>query len=76
LIDIGMPTQDGYALIRAARSLRELSRTPAIAVTAYASEADRKAALQAGFQAHVAKPFDPDLLIDQIADLVCEKRAK
>lgn len=37
----------------------ELEAIPAIAVTAYASVADRAAALESGYQAHVAKPFDP-----------------
>ena len=73
LIDIGMPLQDGYALIKAARDLPQLKYTPAIAVTAYASEADRDTALRASFHAHVAKPFSPSALIDRIADLVYQR---
>ncbi|HUG52640.1 MAG TPA: response regulator, partial [Vicinamibacteria bacterium] len=62
--DIGMPGEDGYALIRQVRALPpdEGGLTPAIALTAYAREEDRLRALMAGFQAHVAKPVSlPEL---------------
>jgi CheY-like chemotaxis protein len=75
LVDIGMPTHDGYALIKMVRSLAHLKRTPAIAVTAYAGESDRHTALEAGFQAHVSKPFDPVTLVDQITDLIYQHQA-
>jgi CheY-like chemotaxis protein len=70
LIDIGMPSKNGYALIAALRAKGALNRTPAIAVTAYATDADRNTALDAGFQAHITKPFDPEALVGQILDLV------
>lgn len=54
--DIGMPEDDGYALIR---RLRDSSHVPAVAVTAYADPRDRARALSAGFQAHLAKPVEP-----------------
>jgi PAS domain S-box-containing protein len=72
LCDIGMPGEDGYHLIRrvrAAESARGLA-TPAIALTAYAGDADRALALDAGFQLHVPKPVDPADLIAVIAGLV------
>jgi signal transduction histidine kinase/ActR/RegA family two-component response regulator len=61
LSDIGMPREDGYALIRRirARAASQGGSVPAIAVTAYASENDRVASEAAGYQAHVAKPFEP-----------------
>jgi signal transduction histidine kinase/CheY-like chemotaxis protein len=61
LSDIGMPQEDGYALVRRvrARSAATGGAIPAIAITAYASASDRLAAHDAGFQAHIAKPFDP-----------------
>jgi PAS domain S-box-containing protein len=55
--DIGMPEQDGYALIAHLR--RSASRVPAVAVTAYVDPRDRARALEAGFQAHLAKPVEP-----------------
>lgn len=68
--DIGMPQRDGYALIRAIRDLPAAGRhVRAIALTAYASDADRQAALRAGYDCHVAKPVEPDRLVDAIASL-------
>ena len=67
--DLGMPEQDGYALIRAVRSLPESrdSRIPAIAVTAYASLRDRDKAVDAGYNCHLSKPVDPEQLIEAVA---------
>ena len=64
--DIGMPGEDGYWLIREVRS-RGYS-LPAVALTAYASEADRERALAAGFQAHISKPTEPAALISAVAE--------
>ena len=61
LSDIGMPLEDGYALIQQLRA-RPAARggsIPAIAVTAYASSRDRRLAEAAGYQDHIAKPFEP-----------------
>jgi CheY-like chemotaxis protein len=69
--DIGMPGEDGYALIRKVRALSAESggRVPAAALTAYAREEDRQRILEAGFQMHVAKPVGLGELITKIADL-------
>ncbi|HEY9762986.1 MAG TPA: ATP-binding protein [Trichocoleus sp.] len=71
LSDIGMPEQDGYALIRQVRALPsdQGGGIPAIALTAYASEFDQQQALSAGFQKHLSKPIDPDQLVSAIARL-------
>jgi CheY-like chemotaxis protein/anti-sigma regulatory factor (Ser/Thr protein kinase) len=67
--DLGMPGQDGFALIRAIRGLPESrgSQLPAIAVTAYAGLRDRDRALDAGFNRHLAKPVDAEQLIEAVA---------
>ncbi len=70
--DIGMPGEDGYALIERVRALeaqRGGDRTPAIALTAYARVEDRVRALQAGFQVHVPKPIEPVELVAFVASL-------
>ena len=69
--DIAMPKVDGYQLIRQLRELEAERREhlPAIALTAYARESDRTLALEAGFQVHLAKPFDPDELVSVVAKL-------
>jgi len=70
--DIGMPGEDGFSLLQELRKLPEDrgGRVPAIAVTAYATVDDRRRALEAGFVAHIAKPFAPNALIATIARTV------
>jgi CheY-like chemotaxis protein len=65
--DIGMPGQDGYDLVRQVRSLPLASKTPAIALTAFARAEDRRRALRAGFHLHLAKPVDPAELLVAVA---------
>jgi PAS domain S-box-containing protein len=73
--DIGMPERDGYDLIREIRSLGHGAEDlPAVAVTAFASPEDRRRALAAGFQVHLAKPVDPHELTDVIAGLAKSAR--
>ena len=71
LSDIGMPGQDGYTLIRRLRAMPPHTggALPAIAITAYASVADQRNALGAGYQAHIAKPFDVAELAALVARL-------
>ena len=57
--DIGMPDEDGLVFLRALKKQAEHRGIPAIALTAYASEADRNEALEAGYFEHVAKPVQP-----------------
>jgi signal transduction histidine kinase/ActR/RegA family two-component response regulator len=66
--DIGMPEEDGYSLIGKVRELDGAIRdVPAIALTAYAGEADRQRALDAGFQMHLSKPVEPRELASAVA---------
>jgi PAS domain S-box-containing protein len=69
--DIGMPDQDGYALIREVRSLPagQGGSVPAIALTAYARTEDRLQALRAGYQMHVTKPVELTELAAVVASL-------
>jgi hypothetical protein len=71
IADIGLPEQDGYSLIRCVRGLAPESggTTPAIAITAYARDDDRQRALDAGYDAHVTKPVDPDVVCRTVAML-------
>ncbi|MEP0921790.1 GAF domain-containing protein [Leptolyngbya sp. ST-U4] len=72
LSDIGMPEMNGYMLMRQIRALAPAlgGQIPAIALTAYASEGDQQQAQQVGFQRHMAKPIEPDLLISGITELL------
>ena len=72
LSDIGMPGEDGYALIRSIRDADERAGRqplPCVAVTAYAREDDRARALAAGYDRHLTKPIDPAELLRTIAEL-------
>ena len=69
--DIGMPTEDGYALVRKVRELDPpLGAIPAMALTAFARPEDHQRALAAGFDAHIGKPVDAEELIRAVAALV------
>jgi PAS domain S-box-containing protein len=69
--DIGMPEMNGYSLMQQIRTTTlQNGRIPAIALTAYASESDQQQALDAGFQMHIAKPVEPDVLLKVIANLL------
>ena len=71
LSDIGMPDKDGYMLIRQIRAMSERGgQLPALALTAYAGEADRQQVLKAGFQKHLTKPVEPSKLTAAIISLV------
>ncbi|MGH9940904.1 MAG: PAS domain-containing protein [Pyrinomonadaceae bacterium] len=68
--DIGMPSEDGYALIRRIRTLDARgSELPAVALTAYARAEDRLRSLEEGYQAHLTKPVRTAELIQVIARL-------
>lgn len=66
--DIRMPDSDGYSFLQTLRS-RSLT-FPAIAITAFASLEDRQAALAAGYQYHLTKPIDLELLYSTLTDLI------
>jgi CheY-like chemotaxis protein len=53
----------------------ELRNIPAVALTVFAAEKDAQLALAAGFQIHLAKPVEPDRLVQVIEDLTNGKRA-
>jgi CheY-like chemotaxis protein/two-component sensor histidine kinase len=75
LVDIAMPDMDGYALLKEMRRAGgRASDTPAIAFTAYVREEDRRLALGAGFQGHLAKPVDAETLVRAVASAVKQDR--
>ena len=67
--DIGLPGEDGYALMRDIRESDNGGRIAALAVTAFARAEDRQLALDAGFDDHLPKPVDPDKLLELAAKL-------
>jgi CheY-like chemotaxis protein/nitrogen-specific signal transduction histidine kinase len=71
LSDLGMPGEDGYALIAKVRALspERGGQIPAAALTAYVRGEDRVKVLRSGFQLHVSKPLEPNELIAVVANL-------
>ena len=70
--DIAMPNEDGYSLIGRIRKLTAEfgGEIPALALSAFTSNDFKSRALLAGFQKYHTKPFDPDLIIEDIRSLV------
>jgi CheY-like chemotaxis protein len=69
--DIGLPHEDGYALLPAIRKLEQsLDRlVPAIALSAYVRPQDQARSVASGFLRHLTKPVDASVLVDAIADV-------
>ena len=68
-LDLGMPVEDGFALIRDVRK-RLAPGVPAIALSAYADQPSRDAALAAGFNAFLAKPTRTDALLQLVGTIL------
>ena len=66
LLDIQMPTLDGFAVLRRIRQDARFANLPVIALTAYAMKEDQEKTLRAGFNAHISKPVDVASLRSQI----------
>jgi signal transduction histidine kinase len=69
ILDIGMPGKDGYELLPELRQELRAPAMPAVALTGFAAQEDVTRAVRAGFQAHVAKPFDMEGLCHLVAQL-------
>jgi CheY-like chemotaxis protein len=76
VLDIGMPSVDGYELLRRVRSrpVERQGRIPAAALTAYARTVDRTRSLREGFQMHLTKPVEPSELAAAVLTLAGGRR--
>ena len=75
LIDIGMPGMTGYDAAREIRQVLGATRPLLVAVTGWKQSSDRILARLAGFDHHLAKPFDPKALLTLIEPLVSGRAA-
>jgi two-component system cell cycle response regulator DivK len=66
LIDLSMPSLDGWGLLREMRADERTRAVPCVAVTAFAANQDRLRALEAGFDAYISKPFRAKELIELV----------
>ncbi|MEJ1096691.1 MULTISPECIES: PAS domain S-box protein [unclassified Pseudoxanthomonas] len=69
LMDVQMPEMDGYEATRRIRQIPAMAHLPVVALTAGAFKRQQEAALAAGMNAFVAKPFEVDELVDVIVRL-------
>ena len=72
LMDIQMPKMDGYKATQAIRNLPDKDKAciPIIAMTANAFEEDKRDAIEAGMNGHVAKPIQVDKLLSILAEII------
>ena len=70
--DLAMPEEDGYSLMTRIRELvpAEGGQVPSIALSAFATNESMDRAFKAGFNKYLTKPFEPDTLVNEIADLL------
>lgn len=70
--DLGMSEEDGYSLMTRIRAMQkdEGGTIPAIALSAFTSQDNKTKAYEVGFQKYHTKPFEPDLLINEVLELL------
>lgn len=69
LLDIGMPDMDGYEVARRLRGMAGLEHTVLAALTGWGQQEDRRRSRAAGFDHHLIKPLEPQVLQDLPAGL-------
>ncbi len=74
LVDLGLPTVDGYEVARQVRSALSASAPLMIALTGYGAPEQRAQALSAGFDLHIVKPVDPDRLATLLDEYAATRR--
>jgi two-component system, cell cycle response regulator DivK len=70
LLDILLPSMDGYTVARFLRKHPDLKTTPIVALTSYAMAGDREKALAAGCTGYIEKPINPDTFLNQVGSFL------
>lgn len=66
VLDIQLPSMDGYAVAQKLRGNPALSQTPIVAVTSYAMPGDRERAIASGCNGYIEKPINPETFVSEI----------
>ncbi len=72
--DLAMPIEDGYSLLKKVRNSTDFNGIPAIALSAFTANDNKLKAFEVGFQKYHTKPFEPDILAEEIFEVVKNKR--
>lgn len=70
LLDIQLPSMDGYAVASALRKITTLRLVPIVAVTSYAMVGDREKCLAAGCNGYIEKPINPETFVGEILPFI------
>jgi len=70
LMDLSLPELNGWEVVKRLRTASEFYTTPIIAVTAYASTSDRHRAMSIGCTDYISKPFDIDMMLKRVGELL------
>lgn len=70
LLDIQLPSMDGYAVARELRKVESMKETPIVAVTSYAMPGDREQALEAGCTGYIEKPINPETFMSEVRNFL------
>jgi type IV pili sensor histidine kinase/response regulator len=74
LCDLEMPNMDGFSLLQLIRADETFNEIPVVVLTSRESEMHRQRAMSLGANAYVTKPFQPNLLLETIADLIATSK--
>jgi len=70
ILDLMLPKLDGYQVCRMLKSDEKYKQIPIIIFTARAQESDIKAGMEAGADAYITKPFEPNILLAKVSQLI------
>jgi len=73
ILDLMLPKMDGYKVCASLKGDAGYSRIPIIIFTARAQREDMKMAKEAGADAYITKPFEPEMLLQKIRELIKER---
>lgn len=73
ILDLMLPKMDGYKVCRMLKFDEKYKHIPVIMFTARAQESDKKTGKEVGADAYIIKPFEPQILLDTIKNLIAER---
>lgn len=76
VMDLGLPGKSGFQVAAEMRKTASLRHVPIIALSGYGQERDRQASSEAGFDVHLVKPIEPEVLVRAIEDQFMRSRAR